>query len=178
MITPQTARNRLFRLVRDRQGNSAIEFGLIALPFFILAFGILEVGLIFWGNYELDNLTKSAARLVRTGQAQQGNLTQAQMVAGVCDKAIVLTKCATKLRLSVQSFANFSSVKAPTPTNKKGNLRKNFPYQAAGPSQVVLVTAFYEWSLIGPSSFALLSNLANGNYLVQSAAVFETEPFP
>jgi hypothetical protein len=42
----------------------------------------------------------------------------------------------------------------------------------------VLVTSFYEWPLVGPSSLALLSNLGNGNYLLQSSAVFETEPFP
>jgi Flp pilus assembly protein TadG len=178
MSVQQNRRPRLSRLLCDRQGNAAIEFALVALPFFILAFGMLEVGGIFWGNYELDNLTRSAARLIRTGEAQSGTLTQAQIVAQVCDRAVALTNCATKLKISVQTFNDFASVTGPVATDKDGNLQQTFPYQPAGPSQIVLVASFYEWPLIGPSSLALLSNLANGNYLLQSWAVLETEPFP
>lgn len=170
-------RIRLFKACRDRRGNAAIEFALIALPFLTLAIGIIEIGCIFWGNYELDNLTAGAARIIRTGEAQKGNLTQAQMVAQICGKAVLLKNCATRLKVSVQTFNSFASVTGPAAKDNKGNLKTNFPYQPGGPSQVVLVTSFYEWSLIGPSSFAPLSNLANGNYLLQSSAVLETEPF-
>ena len=169
---------RLSKFCRDRRGNAAIEFALIALPFLTLAFGILEVGCIFWGNYELDNLTTSAARFIRTGEAQSGKLTQAQMVTRICGGAVMLTNCATKLKISVQTFSNFASVTGPAPKDKKGNLQNKFPYQPGGPSQVVLVTSFYEWPLFGPTSLALLSNLANGNHLLQSSAVIQTEPFP
>ncbi len=155
-----------------------MEFALIALPFFILAFGILEIGCIFWGNYELDNLTTSAARIIRTGEAQGGNLTQAQMVERICGGAIVLTNCTTKLKISVQTFTNFASATAPVAKDNKGNLQKTFPYQPAGPSQIVLVTSFYEWPLLSPASLALLSNLGDGNRLLQSSAIIQTEPFP
>ena len=50
-----------------------IEFALLMLPFFILIFGIFDVGLLIWGGLELDNATSEAARLVRTGQAQSDN---------------------------------------------------------------------------------------------------------
>lgn len=178
MSVQSNRRRPFFKLCRDREGNAAIEFALIALPFLTLAFGIMEIGGIFWGNYELDNLTTSAARLVRTGEAQSGKLTQAQMVAQICGGAVVLTNCATKLKISVQTFTNFASVTGPAPKDDKGNLQESFPYQPGGPSQVVLVTSFYEWPLFGPSSLALLSNLADGNRLLQSSAVIQTEPFP
>jgi Flp pilus assembly protein TadG len=178
MSVQHNRRHRLIQLYRDCRGVAALEFALIALPFLIMAFGILEVGCIFWGNYELDNLTKSAARIIRTGEAQSGKLTQDQVVTQVCGKVILLTNCATKLKVSVQTFANFASVTGPAAKDGQGKLQNTFPYQPGGPSQVVLVTSFYEWPLVGPSSIALLSNLANGNYLLQSSAVFETEPFP
>src|SRR5262245_60048242 len=115
-------RHILTRLCRDRRGVAALEFALIALPCLILSFGILEVGCIFWGNYELDNLTTSAARLIRTGEAQSGKLSQAQVVARICSGAVLLTNCTTKLKLSVQTFANFSSVTGPDAKDSKGNL--------------------------------------------------------
>lgn len=178
-MSVQSRRRRfVFKLCRDRQGTAAVEFSLIALPFLILAFGIIEIGCIFWGNYELDNLTTSAARIIRTGEAQNGNLSQAQMVERICGGAVVLTNCATKLKISVQTFNNFASVTGPAAKDSKGNLQKNFPYQPGGPSQVVLVTSFYEWPIIGPTSLALLSNIASGNRLLQSSAVIQTEPFP
>jgi Flp pilus assembly protein TadG len=171
-------RRHLLKICRDRRGNAAIEFALVALPFLIMSFGIIEIGCIFWGNYELDNLTTSAARLIRTGEAQSGKLTQAQMVTRICGGAVVLTNCATKLKISVQTFNNFASVTGPTPQDDKGNLQKTFPFQAAGPSQVVLVTSFYEWPVIGPTALAPLGNLGNGNHLLQSSTVVQTEPFP
>ena len=62
-----------------------LEFALIALPLFILIFGILEVGLqMYWGTYELDNATLTAARLIRTGQAQTANLSQDAIIAKIC----------------------------------------------------------------------------------------------
>ena len=178
MSVQSNRRRHFFKLCRDRQGTAALEFSLIALPFLILAFGIIEIGCIFWGNYELDNLTTSAARLIRTGEAQSGKLTQAQLVERICRGAVLLTNCPTKLKISVQTFNNFASVSGPAPKDNKGNLQNGFPYQPGGPSQVVLVTSFYEWRLFGPSSIALLSNLADGNRLLQSSAVIQNEPFP
>lgn len=177
MMPVQSNRRFFFKLCRDRRGSAALEFSMIALPFLVLAFGIIEIGCIFWGNYELDNLTASAARIVRTGEAQSGKLTQAQMVSRICGGAVVLNNCATRLKVSVQTFDNFASVTGPVSRDNDGNLQQSFPYQPGGPSQVVLVSSFYEWPLFGPS-MALLSNLGSGNYLLQSSAVIETEPFP
>ena len=133
MSVQHNRRHRLIQFYRDCRGVAALEFALIALPFLILAFGILEVGCIFWGNYELDNLTKSAARLIRTGEAQSGKLTQDQVVTQVCGKAVLLTNCATKLKVSVQTFANFASVTGPRPRTTKATFRRPFPISRAVP---------------------------------------------
>ncbi len=141
-------------------------------------FGILEVGLIFWGSYELDNATVSQARLIRTGQAQTGNLSQTNMIAKICAQVVILTNCTSNLRLNVQNFVDFSAVTSPTAVDAQGKLLTSFPYNPGGPQTVVLVTTFYEFPLLSITSIALLSNLADGNRLLQSSAVFKTEPFP
>jgi Flp pilus assembly protein TadG len=61
---------------RDRRGSVAIEFSLIAIPFFMLLFGVLEVGIIFFGSSMLEKATADAGRLIRTGQAQEQQMTQ------------------------------------------------------------------------------------------------------
>jgi Flp pilus assembly protein TadG len=171
-------RLRVHRIIRDRRGVSLLEFAAIAMPFFILIFGILEVGLIFWGTYELDNATLAAVRLIRTGQAQRGGMSQSAMVTRICSQIFILPNCASKLQLNVQNFPNFSSVQTPNPLNGQGNLQTSFPYQPGGPATVNLVTAFYEYPLVSFSTVALLANLTDGNRLLQSSAVFKSEPYP
>jgi Flp pilus assembly protein TadG len=171
-------KSRIIKGYRDDKGVTLLEFAIIALPLFSLLFGILEVGFIYWGSYELDNATQSAARLIRTGQAQTSNLSQSAMVAQICSQVVLLFDCSSRLQLDVQNFASFASVTSPTAVNGSGSLNTNFPYNPGGPSQVVLVTSFYEWPLINLATISLLSNLADGNRLLQSAAVFKSEPFP
>ncbi|MGO8955526.1 MAG: TadE/TadG family type IV pilus assembly protein [Rhodomicrobium sp.] len=155
-----------------------LEFALIALPLAIMLFGILEAGLIFWGTYELDNATLTAARLIRTGQAQTSGTSQTGMIAQICSQVVILPNCTGNLRLNVQNFPDFAAVTAPTPTGSNGNLQTSFPYQPGGPSTVNLVTSFYEWPLVNLPGVSLLSNLSDGNRLLQSSAVFRTEPYP
>ncbi len=168
---------RIRAAIRGERGVSMLEFALIAVPLFILIFGILEVGLIFWGTYELDNATLSAARMIRTGQTQNASMSQTQMIAQICSLSSILSNCTGKLQLSVQSFTDFSNVTASSPLDGNGNLKTSFPYQPGAPSTVNLVTSYYEWPLFNFIALGMLSNLADGNRLLQSSAVFQTEPY-
>jgi Flp pilus assembly protein TadG len=174
----RTLKHSIMKGIRDDRGISILEFAIIALPFLTVIFAILEVGFIYWGSYELDNATLSAARLIRTGQAQTANMFQAGMISQICSQVFLLPNCTSKLQLNVQNFSNFASVKAPNPLNGQGNLSTSFPYQPGGPSTVNLVTSFYEWPLINFVTLAMLGNLADGNRLLQSSAVFKSEPYP
>jgi hypothetical protein len=100
------------------------------------------------------------------------------MVSQICSQVVILSNCTGQLQLNVQNFPNFASVTAPTATNAQGNLLTSFPYHPGAPSQVVLVTSFYEWPILNISVVSLLGNLADGNRLLQSSAVFKNEPYP
>jgi Flp pilus assembly protein TadG len=162
---------------RGKRGASMVEFALIALPLFILIFGILQVGLIYWGSYELYNATLAAARTIRTGEAQTKNWDQAYVAGEICKRTSILSNCTSKLRLSVQNFTNFAAVTAPAPLDANGALKTSFPYLPSVSSTVNLVTAFYEWPLVNFAALGLLANIADNNRLLQSSAVFKTEPF-
>ena len=170
-------KRRIIAGFRGKRGVSMLEFALIALPLFILIFGILQVGLIYWGTYELDNATLNAARLIRTGQAQAGNMSQTAMIAKICSQTSILSNCTGKLRLNVQNFPNFAAVTAAGALDGNGALKTSFPYLPGNASTVNLVTSYYEWPLVNFAALGLLANLADGNRLLQSSAVFRTEPY-
>ncbi len=163
---------RLRKVHRDESGVALLEFALIAVPFLALVLGMLEVGLIFWAGYELDNATATASRLIKTGQAQKGNYSQADMVTQICSHIDILPNCASNLQLTVQTFANLNCFANPT----QPGCTPGSNYSLGGASQIELVTSSYEWPLFNFATVALLSNLPDGNRLIQSAAVFQNEP--
>jgi Flp pilus assembly protein TadG len=166
------------RLHKDGRGATMIEFALLMLPFFILIFGIFDVGLLIWGGLELDNATSEAARLVRTGQAQSDNYDANRLKQEVCARVSLLFDCQTKLRLDVRTFADFTSMNAPQPLTPQGTFQDNYSFQMGGPDQIVLMSTYYEWPLLDMVSSMSLSNMASGNRLLQASAAFQNEPYP
>ncbi len=164
---------------RGERGVTMIEFALVMIPFFLLLFGTFEVGLVFWGNYELENATEDAARQIRTGQVASANMNDDGFRELVCSRVSLLSQCRARLRLDVRSFASFDQIggNGPDPL-VNGELQNNFQWQPGGPRAIVLVTTFYEWPLINPMTSASLSNMGSGNRLLRASAAFRNEPWP
>jgi Flp pilus assembly protein TadG len=171
-------KRRGIRLWRSERCASLVEFAFIMVPFFMLIFGIFEVGFVFWGIYDLENATEDAARQIRTGQVYAGGVDVDGFKSRLCNRVTVLGNCTTKIRIDVQSYDSFSQLSSPTPLDGDGNLQNNFTYSPGGPGQVVLVSAFYEWPLINAMTGVSLSNMANGNRLLRASVAFRNEPFP
>ena len=64
--------------IDDRRGSAAVEFGILAIPFFLLVFAIIEVALQFFVAEILDTATSQAARLIRTGEAYHAGLADVE----------------------------------------------------------------------------------------------------
>ncbi|MDO9440944.1 MAG: pilus assembly protein [Beijerinckiaceae bacterium] len=66
---------RLPRRFRTETGGvTAIEFGLVGLPFCLLLFVIIEIGMVAYVQSTLDDVAVSAARQIMTGQVQGARL--------------------------------------------------------------------------------------------------------
>ncbi|NJM33401.1 MAG: pilus assembly protein [Rhodomicrobium sp.] len=165
---------------RSERGATLIEFALVMVPFFLLLFGTLEVGFIFWGTHELENATEDAARQIRTGQVQAANMTPEAFKALVCSRVSLLAQCDSKLQLDVRSFANFNALQSdpPAPLNPDGTLKTSFNWSPGGPRSIVLVSTFYQWPLLNVISSASLSNMANGDRLLRASSAFQNENWP
>ena len=58
----------LARLAHDESGVSAIEFAILAIPFFLLVFAILETFVAFGAEQLLNYGVDTLGRQLRTGQ--------------------------------------------------------------------------------------------------------------
>lgn len=163
----------------DAQGATAIEFAMVAGPFLMLLFGIIAVGLYFFTTFTLENAVEQAARLLRTGQAQQAGYSAAQFKTKVCEFVPGFVDCHGKLRVNVLSFPDTTNITpASLPTClSAGGLTNATQFDMGGASEVVLVWACYEWELAGKIPFLHLGDMSNGSRLIQATTVFRTEPF-
>lgn len=165
------------RFGRSQSGASAIEFAILALPLLLLLAAILEVGLVYAATFSLENATAQGARVIRTGQAQNKGFDAGKFKTELCTHLSAPLSC-TGVKLDVRKFSSFSGVDLTNPLDSKGALKQNFTYNPGVGGDVVVVRAFYEWTLAAkmPKDIAL-SNMGNGNRLLVATAAFRNEPF-
>lgn len=173
---PGKSAGLLRRLRKDDSGATAIEFGIVAVPFFALMVAIIEVALVYFANFSLENGVDQAARLIRTGQVQEQGFSVSQFKQSICDKVSGIFNCADGLKIDVQRFDNFTGVNLSDPLTGDGELREDFGYDPGVGGDVVVVRAFYEWNLVAEIPGGL-GNMPNGSRLLTAVATFRNEPF-
>jgi len=167
----------------DKRGIAAVEFALIAIPFFFLIFGLLEVCVIFIMASVLEHAANEAARQIRTGQFQTAAtpLTEADFKQDICNELFGLMTCDSKLKLDVRTFNSFAGASTPAPSfdAATGDLDDSgFTFSAGNQNEIVVVRVFYEWDLIIPVMSAPLANMGTSSRrLLQATVAFRNEPF-
>lgn len=162
----------------DRRGLAAVEFALIAAPFFFLIFALLEICMIFIMTAILDHGIADATRPLRTGAIQEAGMTAEEFREMLCGEMMGMMDCENRLFFDVQTIDGFSSVPSGSPLNEAGEITgEDFGFLPGGPNDIVAVRVFYEWDLMTPILSAPLANMAGNKHLIQSNAVFRNEPF-
>jgi TadE-like protein len=177
------AQSRTSGWLRDEQGATAVEFGLVALPFFLFILGILGIGLYFFTTSSLEHGAEAAARKIRTGEAQKGALTVGDFKKLVCEEAGSYIDC-DKLRVVLQHGEHWSDVSPISCIDSNGDVASSTGssdeivsgYTGAA-SEVVLVTLCYEWDLAESFSFIEFAQNSDGAAILQAATAFRTEPY-
>ena len=163
---------------RSVSGVTAIEFALISPVFFVLLVGILEVGLMYLAQVDLQNAINNASRTIRTGQVQAQNLSSSAFRTQICSKVSALMNCGAKLQVDVQSFATFANGSYSTPLNADGTLNQSLTnFTPGGASKIVLVRALYPWPVSTPLLTPFLVNMAGNSHLIVATAAFRNEPY-
>lgn len=161
------------RLARKEDGAAAIEFGLVAAPFLLLVFAIMETAFVFFAGQTLETAVSDSARLIMTGQAQQQGFDQTKFKSAVCSRIYGLFDCANGIKIDVKTYTSFSSVNLTPPLDANGNFQDNTTYQPGSQGDIVVVRLYYQW----PIFVSLLSNMAGNKRLLIATSAFRNEPF-
>ena len=181
---PAAPRRRLLRAFRrDQDGMAAVEFGLVAVPFFALLFAILETALVFWSTQVLETAVANASRTIYTGQFQSTYDQSAsdirdKFTGEVCKNVKALFPCdSPAVRVDVRRFTPGTPPPAVIDPNTKQIDESAFTYQATKASDIVLVRVAVEYPVFVSMLNSNQSNLANGKRLIMGSATFRNEPF-
>ncbi|TGT43195.1 TadE/TadG family type IV pilus assembly protein, partial [Mesorhizobium sp. M8A.F.Ca.ET.167.01.1.1] len=104
-------RARFFgRFVGDRRGSTALEFALLALPFALLVFAILESCISFAGQEVMANATDDIARQLRTGQLRPADVAGTKLTTLICAKLAIIVSddCANQLLVDLREYPTFA----------------------------------------------------------------------
>ena len=176
----KASRKGMRGLRRDEQGVTAIEFGMVATPFLMFLFGIINVGLLYFTTFTIENATEGAARAIRTGQAKTANWSKDDFKAQVCSRTPSFVDCPGKVRVDVQVVAEGTD---PTPANgsngaggMKTDAQMTYPGSFSG-GQIVMVTTFYQWDLAKALPFLKFQGLSDGSKMIRASVAFKNEPY-
>lgn len=187
-------RRRIAGFAAAREGATAVEFGLIAVPFLCLIAAIVETALAFFAGQVLDNAVSSASRQLYTGQFQAARASDppppadktTQQVAlekfkaAICDGRVTIFACGD-VKVEVLTMADTASYAPPSPIDSGARAWRSSPsafgtqYQNPGSNQIVVVQAAVEFPVF--FSFLNPNTLANGKRVLQSTVAFRTEPY-
>ena len=180
---------------RNEDGAVAIEFALLAVPFFALVFAILETSLTFFAQQVLESALQDATRSIRTGQSQT-SWDATEFRKTVCGRTFGLFECSAteastdRLRIKVEPVGDFdtaiaqiglpvdpacSEIGADPEDDCAWTLAESFD-DGQG-SDVVIAQAFYKWPTIVNLPWFSLANQAGDNRLLSAVRVFKNEPF-
>jgi hypothetical protein len=165
---------------RDQTGDTAIEFGILALPFFTLVLAILQTAIMFLSTQVLDSALEDASRRIRTGQATSYTLDQFRNY--MCGYTFNLLDC-SQIQLKAQVIDDFSSVDTTVPETcdyDEGTCEWTENWQAYDPGSgrsVMQVSAYYRYPLLVVLPYFNLKNQPDNYRLISAIRVFRNEPF-
>lgn len=170
-------RNVLNRFRRNRRGSTVVEFALVAPMFFALLFAIIETAFMFFASQVLETAVQDSARLIQTGQAQNGSYTAAQFKADVCTRVSAMFDCVGGISVDVQSYPSFGAVNVANPIDAGKNFTNPNNYNPGGAGDIVVVRLFYQWPIIVTKFHYDISNLSGSKRLLSATAAFQNEPY-
>jgi Flp pilus assembly protein TadG len=169
------------RFDNNETGSAAVEFGLVALPFFACFFAIIEVGLVFFAGQTLETAVGDAARLILTGQAQNQNFQAADFKTRICTTAVQTLFTCADIAVDVRTATSFGTADLSMPLNAGTHLldTSTFSYNTTQPCDIVVVRVIYEWPTFVRGLGLDMASAASASHkhILMSTAAFRNEPY-
>jgi Flp pilus assembly protein TadG len=164
----------------DQRGGTSIEFAIVGSVFLMLLFAIFELGYMVFVQSTLDSSARSAARLIRTGQAQADANPQTFFQTALCADVSTVIGCGN-LIYQVHYFTTWTAaqtqVNTPLTVNPvTGQVTGGIEWQNGNCGQIEVVQVTYNYKFFTQWIGQQLGGSTQSAFLT-STVVFQNEPF-
>lgn len=148
------------RACRHHAGSSLVEFALVAMMFFVLVFGIIDFGRLFFVQMTVQHALREAGRFAVTGNH----------LPDPNDPSRQLSRVNSIMEVARQAAAgiDISSIQITSARGGTGN--------AGGPGDTVTVSLTTDLRLFTPLIAQFVA--PSGVYSFTASTTFRNEPFP
>lgn len=155
-----------------------VEFGILALPFCLVVFAVLETTISFTAEQVMANTVDKMSRQIRTGQINAAQTNATQFRAMVCDEIDVFVEAGCpNLHVDLQSYARYEDVPKQVPFSSPGVLdTSDFGYNPGGNASINQLRILYEWPVYTNMMQRRIAGLSNGRMLLFSSTTWQNEP--
>lgn len=165
------------RFADDQSGVTAVEFALVAPPFLLLLFSIMEIGMVLFATSTLEDAVYDAGRIIRTGALQQSGNGIEVFEPLVCEGLYGIMDC-NDLIIDVRTFDTFGGVSLPSVFDENDDLdESSLLFQPGGPEDIVVVRVYNDWNALTPGLKYIFGDASEGGLRLSSATVFRNEPY-
>lgn len=167
----------------SESGVAAIEFAMVAFPFFAVLGVIIETGAMMFAEFGLQSAVQDAARTARTGTAQGSSKTVADFKTAICNSAVLGTSCTSKLSVYANSYGTWAQLKAGMPNFMNIGIKDDgttdpTPFKLGAPTCPSSLVATYDWKFTMPMMNYMGNINGNKSRRLVGFAMFQTEPYP
>lgn len=195
-------RFRLWRkLARSKDGAAAIEFAILAIPYFMIIFAIIETFVAFAAEQLVTNAVNTLGRQMRTGQITyqlnrpSTDMDMLKFRKAFCDEVNIMIQCSeteistpSKLYIDARTFATFGAIPKTIPRVSTATFADidptSFKFTPGGPSTINMLRAYYRWQVITDLIRPYITTIrpADGSmpsdFLIVATTAFQNENYP
>ena len=142
----------------SREGTAAIEFAILAIPYFLVVFAIIESFIALMAEQVVVNATETMARRLRTGQISS-SISKEDFRKSFCNEISVMITCSAdeikteqKLYIDLRSFPAFKDIPTTVPLKAYGEYydldTAQFGFKPGGPETINMLRVYYRWRVI------------------------------
>lgn len=180
------ARKRWRRgFIKNRDGATVVEFALLAMPFALLVFAILESCISFAAEEYMQNVTDDTARMMRTGQLKKSDINETTFRKRICDRLeIFVSQGCPGLSIDLRHFNTFKEA-ADMQTFSKKNADGSYSIYPTGGFKFDpglsgtknMLRVYYRWPVLTNLMRTRMSEFKDGTTLHFATATWQNEPF-
>lgn len=186
------------RIRKSESGSTALEFGVLAIPFFMIIVATVETLVAFAGEQILVNAVDKMSRQLRTGEitfnmGRTTDLTEAEFRELFCNEIKIVLSCSNtissdqKLFIDLKNVVNYSDIDVGIPKVSSADYAEldtsGFEYSPGGSGSINVLRVYYKWDVTVDLIRPYITNIRPGAegseyYLMVSTTAFRNEGYP